>query len=129
MGPVKINDDTIISVIVTGSLLFLLIILLIGFFAVSPRFAGGVLAGGCLSLANFFWLSRALKQILHLPAQTAGRYAQLRYILRLAVMALFLYILLVFVHIDIIGLLSGLSILFFSMAALAFYRLTFKGGS
>jgi hypothetical protein len=68
-----------------------------------------------------------LKRVLLLPAGKASRFAQVRYVVRLALMALVIWLLIVRVGIDVIGLLIGLSVLVINIIALSIYRLTLKG--
>jgi hypothetical protein len=63
-----------------------------------------------------------------LPARQASRFAQVRYILRLAVLGIIIWLLIRFASIDIIGLLIGLSITVLNIIALALYRVARKGG-
>jgi hypothetical protein len=127
MRPVKINDDNIFTVISIGSWVLLALLTAGGLVFGSGKFAAGILAGGLLAIANFYWLMSILKRVLLLPAGKAGRFAQLRYVLRLAVMALIIWVLIVRVGIDVIGLVVGLSVLVINIIALSVYRLTLKG--
>lgn len=127
MKTVKITDDNIFTVLTTAS--WLLLALLAGGALIfgSLRFAAGVLAGGLLAIVNFYWLVSILKRVLFLPTGKAGRFAQLRYVLRLALLALVIWTLIVKVGIDAIGLLVGLSVIVINIIALSIYRLTLKG--
>lgn len=128
MTLVKINEDNIFTVIVIGSWLLLALLTLGGAVFVSLKFAASVLAGGILAIANFYWLLSILKRVLLLPAGKAGRFAQIRYIMRLAVMALVIWALITYVGVHVVGLLIGLSVLVINIIALAFYKMTLKGG-
>ena len=128
MGLVKINDDNIVSVLLVGSGAVLLLCAISGALFGSLKFAGSILAGGLLALVNFAWLAGALRKVLQLPTGKAERFAQIRYVMRLAAMGVILYILIVPVGIDIIGLLIGLSVLIVSIVGLALYTLSLKGG-
>jgi hypothetical protein len=128
MSPVKISDDNIIPVLMGVSGVLLLLFTLGGALIGSLKLAGSILAGGLLALANFVWLAGALRKVLQLPAASAGRFAQLRYVMRLAAMGVMLYVLIVFVGIDLIGLLVGLSVVVIAIMGLALYKLTLKGG-
>ncbi len=127
MRPVKINDDNIFTVLTIGSWVLLGILTGGGLILASPRFAAGVLAGGLLAILNFYWLLSILKRVLLLPAEKAGRFAQIRYVLRLALLAIVIWLLIVRVGIDAIGLLVGLSVLVINIIALSIYRLSVKG--
>ena len=127
MKTVRITDDNIFTVLTAGSWLLLTLLTIGGLIFGSPRFAAGVLAGGLLAIANFYWLLSILKRVLLLPAGKAGRFAQVRYVVRLALMALAIWLLIVRVGIDVIGLLVGLSVLVINIITLSIYRLTLKG--
>lgn len=125
---VKINDNNIVTVLLGGSAAILLLLTLCGALFVSLKFGASILTGGLLALLNFLWLLNAMKKVLQLPVASAGRFAQLRYIMRLAAMGIMLAILIGYVGIDIVGLIIGLSVLVVSITGLALYKLTFKGG-
>ena len=127
MKTVRITDDNIFTVLTAGSWVLLTLLTIGGLIFGSPGFAAGVLAGGLLAIANFYWLLSILKRVLLLPAGKAGRFAQVRYVVRLALMALVIWLLIVRVGIDVIGLLVGLSVLVINIIALSIYRLTLKG--
>lgn len=127
MKTVRITDDNIVTVLAAGSWI-LLALLTIGAIAFgSPRFAAGILAGGLLAIANFFWMLRILKQALRIQGGKPGRFVQIRYVLRLGLMALAIWFLIVRIGIDAIGLLVGLSVLVINIIAMTVYRLTLKG--
>lgn len=127
MKTVKITDDNIFTVLINSSWLLLALLTIGGLAFGSLRFAAGELAGGLLAIANFYWLRSILQRVFLLPAGKAGRFAQIRYVLRLALMALVIWLLIVRVGIDVIGLLVGLSVLVINIIALSIYRLTLKG--
>ena len=94
----------------------------------SPRFGFSLLAGGLLATANFMSLRRGLEAALRLQPATASRFATFRFLLRLAVMALLLYVLIVTLGADIFGLLLGLSVLVINILIFSIYLSTRKGG-
>ena len=95
---------------------------------VSPRFGISLLAGGVLATANFVWLRRGLEASLRLTPGIASRFATLRFLLRLAIMALLLYVVIVRLGADIFGLLLGLSVLVINITIFSIYLSTRKGG-
>ena len=127
-GPIKINEDNIFSWLVGGSLLLSTALGAVCALFFSARFGVSLLAGGMLATANFCWLRRGLETALRLVPANASRYATLRYLLRLAVMALLLYVLIVRLGADIFGLLLGLSVLVLNIIAFSIYLSTRKGG-
>ncbi len=128
MRTARINDDNILTVLHAGSWIFLALAALAGWLLVSREFAEGVLAGGVLAIANFYWLCSIMKRALLLSAQKAERFARARYLLRLAVIAIIVWALIVRLELNLIGLLVGLSVLVVNIFALTLYRLISKGG-
>ena len=127
-GRMRINEGNIFPALVAGSLLLSVLLGVVTCLAVSIRFGISLFAGGVLATANFLWLRRGLEAALRLLPANASRYAVLRYLLRLAVMALLLYILIVRLHADVFGLLLGLSVLVLNITAFSIYLSTRKGG-
>jgi len=94
----------------------------------SLKFGVSLMAGGLLATANFIWLRRGLEAALRLNPGIASRVAIFRFLLRLAVMALLLYVLIVLLGADIFGLLLGLSVLVVNITIFSIYLSTRKGG-
>jgi hypothetical protein len=128
MKTVRINDENIVTVLNAGSWILLALMTCAGLFLVSGKFALGVLTGGVLVIANFHWLQSIMKRALLLPAERASGFARIRYILRLAIIAIIIWTMIVRVGIDLKGLFVGLSVLVINFFALTIYRLTCKGG-
>jgi len=127
-GRIRINEDNIFPRLVAGSLLTSVVLGAASALLLSPRFGVSVLAGGILATANFVWLRRGLEAVLVLNPRVASRFATLRFLLRLAVMAAVLYFLIVVLAADIFGLVLGLSILVINIIILSIYLSTRKGG-
>jgi hypothetical protein len=128
MPAVRITDNNIFTALTLGSWILLLLLTVGGLILGSPRFAAGILVGGLLAIANFYWLYSIMKRVVLLPAEKAGRFALIRYLLRLGIIAVIIWILIVYLGIDLIGLLVGLSVLVINVIALLFHRLTINGG-
>jgi len=128
MKTVRINDENIVTVLNAGSWILLALMACAGLFLVSRKFALGVLTGGVLVIANFYWLQSIMKRALLLPAERVSGFARIRYVLRLAIIALVIWTMIVRVGIDLKGLFVGLSVLVINIFALTIYRLTCKGG-
>ena len=128
MTATKLNESNIFSWLVGGSLLLSAVAGAACTLIVSPRFGGSLFAGGLLATANFLWMRRGLEVALQLQPRNASRFAVLRYLLRLAVMAAILYLLIVRLGVDIFGLLLGLSVLVVNITAFSIYLSTRKGG-
>jgi asparagine N-glycosylation enzyme membrane subunit Stt3 len=124
----RINEDNIFTFLVAGSLLLSAIMGAALALVISPRFGVSLFAGGVLATANFCWLRRGLEAALRLLPENASRFAMIRFLLRLAIMALLLYFLIVRMGADIFGLLLGLSVLVANITAFSIYLSTRKGG-
>jgi hypothetical protein len=124
---IRINDENAQAIIVKGSLLVLALILVVGFFIFSARFAWSALAGGILVLLNHCWLRSIMERVLSGQAENATRYALIRYLLRLSLIAVTV-IALFRLHVDIAGLFAGLSILVISTVAVSIYSLVHHKG-
>jgi hypothetical protein len=124
----RINEDNIFPCLLLGSALVTIVLAAAMAFLRSPGSGASVLAGGLLAIANFLWIRRGLEAALtQLPAN-ASRFALLRYLLRLAIMAVLLYVVIVELKADIWGLLLGLSVLVLNIIAFSIYLSTRKGG-
>jgi hypothetical protein len=128
MRTVKINDENIVTVLNVGSWILLALLAIAGWLLFSRHFAAGVMAGGVLAIANFYWLHSIMKRTLLLPKGKAQRFAMTRYLLRLALIGLVIWFMIDRFKIDILGLLVGLSVLVINIFALTIYRLISKGG-
>ena len=127
-GPTRINEDNIFPRLVAGSLLMSAALGAVTALLFSLKFGVSLMAGGLLATANFIWLRRGLEAALRLNPGIASRVAIFRFLLRLAVMALLLYVLIVLLGADIFGLLLGLSVLVVNITIFSIYLSTRKGG-
>ncbi|GFO58687.1 hypothetical protein GMST_10120 [Geomonas silvestris] len=127
-GQTKINETNLFPKLVTGSLLMSAVLAVLTALLVSLKFGLSLLAGGLLATANFIWLRRGLESVLALTPSLAPKLATLRFVLRLAIMAGFLYLLIVVLGADIFGILIGLSILVINIILFSIYLSTRKGG-
>jgi hypothetical protein len=127
MTTVKITEDNIFTVLGTSSLILLAILAGAGLAFGSCRFAVSILAGGILALANFYWLRSVLVRTFRLLPKKASSFVILRYVIRLAVLAVVIFVLIVYCRADIFGLLLGLSVLVFNIIALSIYMISTQG--
>ena len=127
-GRTRINEDNIFPRLVAASLLLSAVLGMVSALIFSPRFGVSLLAGGLLATANFIWLRRGLEASLQQDPGIASRFAVMRFLLRLAIMALLLYLLIVVLGADIFGLLLGLSVLVVNITVFSIYLSTRKGG-
>jgi len=128
MTPAPENDDNLFRTLIAAGWLLLALLIACGWIFISQRFAAGIACGGLLALGNTFWLKRSIERAMGLEPRQAGRFAVVRYVLRLAVLAGVLYLLIVTVGIDIIGLIAGLSVLVLVIIGFSLYRAARTGG-
>jgi len=125
---ISINEDNLFAVIIKGSLGLLTVLVLSGWALFSAKECLGALAGGCIALANFFWIRNVLQRILgQLPAR-AAMYAQLRFIGRLSVTGILLYFIITSGWFSLAGLFVGLSVIVINIIALSLYSALRAGG-
>jgi hypothetical protein len=103
-----------------GNWLVLAVCLCLGFVFLSTPCALGILAGGCISIANFYWLSRDLAGLLqrisdNTQSNRPKRFVLLRFYSRLIVTAVVLFLVITKLPVSILGLLVGLSVVIISI--------------
>lgn len=128
MKTIKVDDENIIAFLEAGNWIFLVLLVVLGWVLRSGRFAIGVLAGGLLTIINFYWLKGIIKRALLVHVESADRFTKVRYILRLAIIGIITWYLIVVFKIDLIGFLVGLSVIVINIFFLTIYRMTCKGG-
>ena len=128
MTPVPENDPDLFRTLTAASGILLALLVGGGWIFGSQQFAAGIACGGLLALGNTFWLKRSIKQAMGLEPRQAGRFVVARYVVRLAVLAGVLYLLIVKTGIDIIGLVIGLSVLVIVIIGFSLYRAARNGG-
>jgi hypothetical protein len=112
---------------ITGSWLLLTVMAGTSYFLASWDFALSVFVGGILAIANFYWLRSVLLRSLQLQPKEAPRFAVVRFVVRLAVLAVIIFTLIAYCRIDIIGLLVGLSVLVLTIGAMSIFMISAKG--
>lgn len=128
MDRIRIDEDNIFWWLVAGSLFLTVVLGAATALMISGIFGISVVAGGLLATGNFFRLRRGLESLLTARPNNAPQLAVVRLIVRLATMGLVLYVLIVHLHVDIFGLLLGLSVLVMNIMAFSIYMSTRKGG-
>lgn len=123
-----INEDNLFAVIIKGSLALLAVLSTAGFILFSVKVGLGVLAGGVIAVANFAWLRNVLQRILGLMPARPNLYAQLRFVARIAVTGLVLYVIITSGWFSLAGLLVGLSVIVANIIALSLYSALRTGG-
>jgi len=80
---------------------------------------GGIIAGGIIANTSFWLLKRDLTKLLQGDATGLRARFFLRYYLRLALLAIILFLMIKYSSLNIIGLLAGLSVVFLSIGGVA----------
>jgi hypothetical protein len=127
MTLVTTKEPDLFTAVTSGSWVLLAALTIGGACFASLQFASGVLAGGLIAIGNYYWLRSIMLRVLYGQQGNPGRFAILRYLLRLTVIGALIYLLIVKLGVDIRGLLLGLSILVLTITALALYTLNTKG--
>lgn len=122
------HDEKLPALLMRGGWILLSVLVLGSLPFATSSFTAGVLAGGLLSLANFTWLRSILARALNLEAGQAARFAQLRYLLRLTLQGVAIYLLIAVWGVDVYGLLLGLSVLVLNIMAVAAYLAANRSG-
>lgn len=118
------TEDRIFAVLKNGCLILLLLMVVSAAAFTTPRFTLGVTAGGVLSILNLLWLRTILVRALSMEARNAARHLQLRYLLRLGLTGIAIYVLIVPLNADVFGLLAGLSVVVLAIVVLTIYMLS-----
>lgn len=100
----EITNWVILAVLVVGSSLF-----------GTLRFSLGILCGGLISVVNFHGLYRNLLSVFSHHLTRAKSALMIRFYLRMALTAVVLYWLISGRHVDVIGLVIGLSVVFMNI--------------
>ncbi len=90
-------------------IIFAILVALSAFWQSLP-FTLGVAGGGMVSIISYRWLHRSLTRTLARPTPSSPRSFQVRYLLRLTAVGLFIYVLLDRVGVHPLGLALGLSV-------------------
>ena len=80
-----------------------------------PALSIGVMVGGLVAIAGFYWLRRSLARLLDQPSGGAKFFYQFGYIVRLAVLAMVIVVLVGIVKIHTVGLIIGLSVVMINL--------------
>jgi ATP synthase I chain len=128
MTPETENDLNLFRNLTIAGWGLLAVMIVVGWIFSSERMAAGIACGGLLTLGNTFWLKRSIQRAMGLEPSQAGQFAVIRYLFRLGVLAGLLYLLIVKVGIQIIGLIIGLSVLVIVIIGFSLYRAARTGG-
>lgn len=102
------------------------IFLLLSLLFMSSRFALGVFLGGLISIINFYWLYKNMKDVFARLSGSAKSTMMFKYYIRLAVTAVVLFFIVTSNKVDIVGLLVGLSVVVINLVLTAIMTLSKK---
>ena len=123
-----INEDNLFGVIIKGSLGLLTVLTIAGCLFFSAKIGMGILAGGIIAITNFLWMRNILQRILGLMPAKPSLYAQIRFVTRISIIGLCLYLMIVSGWFSLSGLLVGLSVIVANIIALSIYSAVRAGG-
>jgi len=123
-----INEDNLFSVIIKGSLGLLTVLTFAGCLLFTLKTGMGILAGGIIAIVNFLWMRNILQRILGLLPAKPLLYAQSRFVVRIGITGVCLYLLIVSGWVSLAGLLVGLSVIVANIIALSIYGAVRAGG-
>ena len=123
-----INEDNLFGVIIKGSAGLLTVLTIAGCLFFSAKIGLGILAGGIIAIINFLWMRNVLQRILGLMPAKPSLYAQIRFVARISIIGLCLYLMIVSGWFSLSGLLVGLSVIVANIIALSIYSAVRAGG-
>ena len=123
-----ISEDSLCAVIIKRSFALLTVLTIAGFAFFSVKTGLGVLAGGVTSIVNFLWMRNILQRLLGLKPDNPMSYTVLRFLLRMTVLGVTIYIILTSGWFSVAGLLAGLSIIVANIVFLSICSALHTGG-
>lgn len=105
-----IEKDPLLIRIEINNWIVLGLFFVLGLILTSSRFYLGILLGGLISIVNFHWLGRDLRNTFQKLIGGARSSALFKYIIRLAATAVVLYFIISTNIVNVVGLLIGLSL-------------------
>jgi len=123
-----ISKDPIQKRIEFISLIIWSTLCIVGYFLFEQKFARGIFLGGLVCMLNYHWLYSHAKAAISLTARQGKSFMARRYILRLATTGATIFALIVYMKVDIIGLLLGLSVIMLGITSYACFIYIFAGG-
>jgi MFS superfamily sulfate permease-like transporter len=123
---IRIPKDHLQSKIEFRNWIILGVVSAAGFIFLSLNFTLGILAGGVISIANFYGLTSSLRKAF---ANVSGRtksFLMIRYYMRFILTGVVIYFLLTRTEISVFGLLIGLSLVVVNIIGSTLYELSKK---
>ena len=122
---IRIPKDPLQSKIEIHNWILLGIATVAGLF-ISWNFAWGILAGGLISIANFYGLTSSLRKAFSNVSGRTKSFLMIRYYMRFVLTGIMIYFLLTRTEISVFGLLIGLSLVVINIIGSTLYELSKK---
>ncbi len=123
---IRIPKDPLQSRIEVHNWIFLGVAVAVSYIFGSLNFTLGVLAGGIISIANFYGMSRSLRKGFANVSARIKSFLMIRYYMRFVLTGVVIYFLITRTEISIFGLLIGLSIVVINIVVSTIYDLSKK---
>lgn len=123
---IRIPKDPLQSRIEVFNWIFLGVASVVSYVFGSLNFTLGVLAGGIISIANFYGMSRSIRKGFENSSARIKSFVMLRYYMRFILTGIVVYFLLTRTEISIFGLLIGLSIVVINIVVSTIYDISKK---
>jgi hypothetical protein len=123
---IRIPKDPLQSKIESHNWIFLGVAAALSYIFGSLNFTLGVLAGGIISIANFYGMSRSLRKGFSNVSARTKSFLMIRYYMRFVLTGVVIYFLLTRTEISIFGLLIGLSIVVINIVVSTIYDISKK---
>lgn len=116
------KTDNLATLLIAGSLVLLLLLAGISFAVFSRPVAVSATVGGVIAIVNLLWQRRALGSLLTLtPAERPVASAMVRFLIRISLTAVALYLIITSRWFSVWGLLAGLSVTVLCLFGLTLY--------
>jgi hypothetical protein len=123
---IRIPKDPLQSKIELHNWIILGAVSAISFVFLSLNFTLGIIAGGLISIANFYGLTRSLRKAFSNVSGRTKSFLMIRYYMRFILTGVVIYFLLTRTEISVFGLLIGLSLVVVNIIGSTLYELSKK---
>jgi len=100
------------------------VMLILSLVFMSMNFTMGILFGGLISIANYYWLYLSLRKAFRQLSDRSKTAVMVKYYIRFALTGVVLYFILTKTQADVIGLLLGLSVVVINIICSAFFEMS-----
>lgn len=118
------RDERLPAELARRNWLILAVLLILSLFWRSLPVTLGVLGGGLVAIAGFYWLRRSLTETLNRPVAGAAKRFKLSFVFRLAALTASLFVLIVWLRVHPLGLVAGVSVVTLNIFITIFKRIS-----